>query len=120
MTDNITKLPRRKKGEPEGPISVVHGYGGCQHVHVEVCEKEAEVTCRDCKVKLNPIWVLMRIATDDRVLVDRWAGMKAEIRLMGNRTRVKCRHCEKFTPVTSNAPMSEVLQLVDKIKKEEM
>lgn len=119
MTDNITRLPRRKKGEPMGPVDVVLNYGGCQHAHVQVCEKEAEVTCGDCGKKLNPIWVLMRIATDDRVLTDRWARMRADIRLMGERTRVKCRHCKQFTPVYSRATVNEVCQLAERIKRDE-
>jgi ribosomal protein S27E len=120
MTDNVTHLPRRKRGEPTGPLEVVQKYGDCRHMNIDVCEKEAEVTCRDCKTKLNPIWVLMRIAQDDRILVDRWAGMKAEMRLMGERTRTKCRHCQKFTPIPSHATSAEVFELTQKIKREEM
>lgn len=120
MTENVTPFPRRKKGAPRGPLEVVHQYGGCQHAHMELCEKKAEVTCGDCGEKLNPIWVLMRIATDDRMLTDRWAGMKAELRLMGERTRVKCRHCQRFTPVGSRATTNEVQQLAERIKREEM
>lgn len=118
MNDNIVNLPRRKKGEPTGPVEVVYDYGKCQHAHVEVCEKKAECICRDCGEKLNPIWVLMRIATDDRIFVDRWAGMKAEMQLMQGRMRVKCRHCGKFTPVESRATSAEVMQLAQKFKHE--
>lgn len=120
MTDNVTPLPRKKKRDPKGPVEIVHDYGGCRHAHVEVCEKSAEVTCRDCKEKLNPIWVLMRIATDDRMLVDRWAGMRAELQLMRTRTRVKCRHCHQFTPVSSTATSAQVMELAEKIKREEL
>lgn len=120
MTDNVTTLPRKAKKGPKGPIEVVHNHGGCRHEHVLVCEKAAEVTCADCKEKLNPIWVLMRIATDDRVLVDRWASLKAELRLMRERTRVKCRHCDKFTQIASGASQFKVLELAQQIKLEEL
>ena len=120
MTDNITNLPRRKKGAPKGPLEVVHGYGGCQHTHIEVSEKEAEVTCRDCKVKLNPIWVLMRIATDDLMLTDRWVSMKAEISLMRERKRVKCKHCNQFTPIPSHVSTNEIRNIADKIRREDL
>lgn len=119
MTDNVTLLPRKAKRRSKAPLEVVHNYGGCRHEHVEVSEKAAEVTCATCKEKLNPIWVLMRIATDDRVLVDRWAEMKAELRLMRDRKRVKCQHCDKFTPVPSRAGVLQVMELAQKIKSEE-
>lgn len=114
----IVQLPVRKKGVPEGPLTVVHGYGGCQHRHFEVNERKAEVTCADCGEKLNPIWVLMLLATEDRVLRDRWAGMRAEVQLLGKRLRTKCRHCGQMTPVHCKATQEEVRQLAERIKDE--
>lgn len=119
-TDNIVQLPKRRKEEAEGPLTVVHGYGGCQHRHTEIDEKKAEVTCRDCCEKVNPIWLLMMLATEDRVLRDRWAGMKAELRLMGDRVRTKCQHCGQMTRVKPRATTSELQAVAEQIKREEM
>ena len=123
MTDNILQLPKvkRRATESKGPLEIVYSdIQGCRHRHIEVCDRLAEVTCADCKVKLNPIWVLMNFAIEDRMLVDRWATMKAEIQLMEGRTRVKCRHCDKFTPVHARATATEVMQLAADIKKSEL
>ncbi|MCC8495780.1 hypothetical protein [Xanthomonas hortorum] len=118
-TDNIVQLPKRTKGNVTGPLTVVHNYGGCRHAHTEVDEKKAEVTCRDCGEKINPIWLLMQLATEDRMLRDRWASMKAELRLMGERVRTKCQHCGQLTRVSIRANASELQKLAGEIKREE-
>ncbi|MGQ4661323.1 hypothetical protein [Lysobacter sp. F6437] len=115
----IVSLPRKAKPAAEAALTVVHNYGKCQHRHVEVDEKLAEVTCTDCKAKLNPVHVLAMLSREDDRLRDRWAGMRAEIRLLGERTRVKCDHCRKFTRVRINASYAEVRELTDRIKAEE-
>lgn len=117
--ENVTRLPRKPKPAAESQLTVVHGFGGCQHQHVEVDERLAEVLCVDCKVKLNPIWVLTMLSREDDRLRDRWAGMRAEIRLLGERMRTKCRHCDKFTPVTVRANTQEIYELTQRIKREE-
>ncbi|APP85429.1 hypothetical protein CFBP498_38110 [Xanthomonas hortorum pv. vitians] len=118
-TDNIVQLPKRTKGDVTGPLTVVHNYGGCRHAHTEVDEKKAEVTCRDCGEKINPIWLLMQLATEDRMLRDRWASMKAELSLMGERVKTKCQHCGQMTRIRSNASSTEISRVADQIKREE-
>lgn len=118
IDEKVVSLPVKPKKRSRAPLTIAYGYGGCQHPRVEVCEKNAEVTCQDCGAKLNPIWVLMRIAQDDRILVDRWASMKAEIATMGKRTRTKCRHCGQFTPVHSNANAYEIGEKAGRLREE--
>ena len=119
IDDTVVRLPTRTKPTDDSPLKVVHKLGKCRHMRAEVDERLAEVTCRDCGEKLNPIWVLMQLATEDRILHDRWAAMRAEVRLLGERTRVKCRHCEKFTPVPSQARVTDLQALAEQIKREE-
>lgn len=116
--EKVVSLPVKARKVSKAPLTVTHVFTGCQHPRVEVCERLAEVTCRDCREKLNPIWVLINIARDDRLLVDRWASMKADIQLMGKRTRVKCRHCDKFTPVHSGAGSYQLSDVAAKIRRD--
>lgn len=114
---NVTKLPvaNRVKGERAPPLETVYSYK-CQHGNFLVDEKNAEVECGLCHEKLNPIWVLNRIATEDRILRDRWAGMKAELQMMGDRVRTKCDHCGKMTRIRSNVRTMDLQALAEKIK----
>lgn len=98
---NVTQLPRTKQRRTAAPLEVVHSYK-CQHGHFLVDEKKADVECGLCHEKLNPMWVLAQIARDDDRLRHRWATLKADLQLMGERTRTKCKHCGKMTPITSN------------------
>lgn len=117
--DNIVHLPKKPKPAATGPLTVVHSYGKCQHQRVEVDEKLAEVRCTDCNEKLNPVNVLIMLSREDDRLRDRWAVMRAEIRLLGERTRTKCDHCGKFTRVKLRANYQEVREMTEKIKAEE-
>lgn len=117
--DNITPFPVKPKPTAKGVVTVVHDSSRCRHPRFEVDNKLAEVTCGACKEKLNPIWVLIQLAQEDDRLRDQWAEMRAEIRLLGERTRAKCEHCRKMTRVRIRAGYTEVRALVDKIKAEE-
>ncbi|MDC7805546.1 hypothetical protein PQS31_01705 [Luteimonas sp BLCC-B24] len=117
--EKVVQLPKRKKPDADGPLSIVHSYGGCQHAHTEVDEKKSEVTCRDCGEKLNPIWVLVRIANEDRILRDRWAGMRAELKLMSGRVRTKCQHCGEMTRIRSRASSADIRALAEQMKAED-
>lgn len=116
---NVTELPVKKRAplrEPHGPLEVVHSYE-CQHGEFQVDEKAAEVTCGRCKAKLNPIWVLMQIATNDRILRDRWSTMRAEIELMKPKTQTKCKHCQKLTPIPTNVKAWDIQQRAADIRR---
>lgn len=116
--DNVTHLPGRPKPAHDA-LTVVHGFGGCGHRRFTIDERHAEVTCSDCNEKLSPMWVLVQLAQEDNRLRSNWAGMRAEIRLLGERMRVKCRSCGQFTPVNSRAKTEEIRALAEKIKAEE-
>lgn len=121
MTDenNIHTLPVKKKTVADAPLTVVQGFGGCQHFRTVVDEKKAEVVCADCGEKLNPIWVLSRLANEDRILRDRWATMKADLHYMAQRRRYKCRGCGQMNNVESSASSQQVFELAEKIKRGE-
>lgn len=121
MSQDDTKiafLPSRPKPQSDS-LKIVAPYGGCQHRKFQVDERLQEVECSDCKAKLSPMWVLTQLAREDERLRNDWVRMRAHVQLMGERTRTKCRHCQKMTPVHSNASEYQVMQLADKIRRED-
>lgn len=90
--------------EPTNVISLTearsrYALGRCQHKRVTVDEVLAEVECRDCGTKLNPIVVLVRMAHEESVLgvrIDAMKKLKAEL---DEKLRTKCKHCGQMTPV---------------------
>ena len=40
-------------------------YHGCKHIHMTISEGEAGIKCNECGETLDPIWVLMRYATEE-------------------------------------------------------
>ena len=112
--DNIVQLPQSKRPQSDAPLEVVRSTK-CQHGQFLVDEKLAEIECGLCHEKLNPMWVLVRLANDEWRLRDRWALLKADLRLMGERTRCKCKHCGQMTPINSNVSAFERDTLARKI-----
>lgn len=121
MTDDpkIHHLPRPAKRTEDSPITIVESYGGCQHLHTVVDEKLALVRCHDCGEKLNPIWVLARLAQEDRMLRDRWATMRADLHFMREKRRFKCCGCGRMNNVKSSATRQQVFELAEKMKRGE-
>lgn len=116
---NVTVLPVKKREPLENVLSVVHPYK-CRHPHFEVDEKLAEVTCRACGEKMNPMWVLIQIAYNERVLADRLLSLRTECRLLEGRVRTKCEHCKKMTRIHSNVTSAEAQRVAEQIKKEDV
>ena len=116
---NVTVLPVKKREVGENVLSVVHPYK-CRHPHFEVDEKLAEVTCRACGEKMNPMWVLIQIAYNERMLADRLLSLRTECRLLEGRVRTKCEHCKKMTRIHSNVTSAEAQKVAEQIKKEDV
>lgn len=86
----------------------------CQHMKIEIDSKEAEVTCRDCNTKINPIvWMLNNAkffheqfkrlqATEQSVLEnckEAKEKLKADHEELKARSRTRCQHCRKMTAI---------------------
>lgn len=73
--------------------------GKCRHIHLAVDEDLAEVECKDCGAKLNPISVLVRLAREESRFEQRRLAMVAEREKLEVKSRTKCQHCGKMTHV---------------------
>ena len=103
---NVAQLPVKfKKPAPEDR-TVLHlhevGRSGCMHLFVSylVDESAAEVECSKCGAKLNPMWVLSRLATEDRRMREAASRYQDELKRLKERSRTKCMHCRKMTLIS--------------------
>lgn len=129
MTDEtptvVLDFPVKPRPKPLGdpPLSVVPKYSGCQHKRVKIDVKLSEVTCRDCKERLNPIYVLEMLSHEDSVLRQRWMRMRAELEVlkatMEARTRCKCDYCGRMTKVNYRLPEMAVYNIQQKLERED-
>lgn len=71
----------------------------CRHMHVEVDEQLEQVTCQDCKERLNAIAILIRYAKEESRLTRHIFENKALLSKIDQRTRCKCMHCGEMTRI---------------------
>ena len=91
--DEVSMLPIA------GPHPAFAPDGGCRHLNISVHEDRVEVVCRDCGEKLNPIWVLTRMAKEEtkwRLRRSEFMAARAEL---AKRQRCKCQHCGNMTQI---------------------
>ncbi len=116
--DNVKKLLVRFKTPPDGTkmLKVVHygEDGKCDHiwsrrndglmrdVQYIIREAETEVECGECGTKLDPMWVLKRLANEET----QWGRTREhyieEMKRLRERSRTKCQHCGKMTRISNN------------------
>lgn len=76
-------------------------FNKCKHIQVLVDEQLGHVECEKCGEKLNPIWVLTRLAREET----RWAYERKQLEetteKYNAKSRCKCEHCGKMTKVPS-------------------
>lgn len=106
-SDNVVKLPINKKAAPneeQGLQLVSPWLGKCKHLDVAVIVDESlsTVECGACHEKLNPIWVLAEFAKKETRWHRSWESMRAERERYEQRSRTKCTHCGKMTPISRN------------------
>lgn len=104
--EKVSKLPVRfKKPLPEErTLLMLHEVPkvGCQHLFVQyiVDQALAEVECGACGAKLNPMWVLVRLACQDRRYEEGQKRYQEEMKRLSERERTKCGHCGKMTHIS--------------------
>lgn len=103
---NVTKLPIRFKNPLPEDRSIMlaweAGKHGCDHRRGQylVAEGEAEVECGKCGAKLDPIWVLRNLATEDRRYAESQTRYRDEQKRLAERSRTKCEHCKQMTRIS--------------------
>jgi hypothetical protein len=114
MSDDVTKLPVKFKHPPSGErtLEVVDRFGsGCNHsftivegevrqITYLIDEAAAEVECSVCKAKLNPMWVLARLAHNETKYHETARRYHDEMKRLAERSRTRCDHCGKMTRIS--------------------
>jgi len=72
---------------------------GCPHRNIIISEEYGDVKCGDCGERLNPIWVLTRMANEETKWERQYKHYKKWKQIYDKRTRTKCVHCGEMTPV---------------------
>lgn len=100
--DNVTHLPIKPKIDSGRVLEVVreYQYGKCRHVRFEVDKALAQVTCRDCKERLDPIFALLQLADQETKFHNLHERYQDEMTRLGNRQKTKCQHCQKMTRIS--------------------
>lgn len=72
----------------------------CVHRAFVIDHEKSEVECKDCKAKLNPMWVLQKLAARDHRFQEAHVRYNEEMKRLDERTRTKCQHCGKLTRIS--------------------
>lgn len=99
----ITPLPVKRKAtaEDRGLVLVPPYPSKCHHEGpFLVDERAAEVECGRCGEKLNPMWVLNRLAREETHWHRQREAYHERLKQLEKRTRTKCYHCGQMTPIS--------------------
>lgn len=89
-----------KKPEPGDKLLLVE-YQQCGHWGPFVIDtKAAEVTCKQCGEKLNPMYVLGVLAMRETQWHRTRAAYQDEMKRLNERSSTKCQHCHKMTRIS--------------------
>lgn len=114
--DNVTKLPINFKAPPtdDGPmLKVVDRFdrSSCNHnwqyingrqVNAQylIREGETEVECSLCETRLDPMFVLRKLAYEETQWERTRKAHHEEMARLKERRRTKCEHCDKMTRIS--------------------
>ena len=98
---DIKKLPVafKRPVDTERSLTPVH-FTGCSHGLYEVDLKAAEVSCRKCGLKMNPMSVLWDLAVEESHYAQARVAYQQEMARLAERSKTKCQHCGKLTRIS--------------------
>ena len=102
--DNVRKLPVRFKAAIPDDRMLLQPYEvgkqACFHGAFVVDPEKSEVECGRCHEKLNPMYVLQRLATEETTWHRAHARYHDEMKRLSERERTKCQYCGKMTRIS--------------------
>lgn len=115
IDDKITPLPIKFKAPPseDGPMLEIvhHQKDACNHsftiingkiVNAKflIREGETEVECGLCHTKLDPMFVLRKLAIEETNWHRTRKAYQAEMARLNERKATKCEHCDRMTRIS--------------------
>ena len=108
LPENVKRLPIRFKEQVPIERSLVfpHEVKGaerkCSHFNASfvVDETREGVECSQCGERLNPMWVLKQLASNDHRYHEARRIHREEQQRLSERKRTKCEHCGQMTRIS--------------------
>lgn len=111
--EKVTDLGIRFKAPPsnDGPtLRVIHAGSACNHsfeirngrivhAHFNIRHGETEVECGLCGTRLDPMFVLVRMANEESQWSRTRQNYQDEMKRLNERLRTKCQHCDRMTRI---------------------
>ncbi len=116
--DNVKPIPVKFKKPPDNDdppmLTVVSRWGGaqdCDHrsyyaegrmipITYAIREGETEIECGHCHTRLDPMFVLRRLAGEETSWKRHRQVYIDEMKRLNERRRTKCYHCGKMTEIS--------------------
>jgi hypothetical protein len=104
---------KKPPGEDEPQLKVIHGYdkSTCNHLwRIEgsttrqaqylIRDGEMEVECGLCGTRLDPMFVLQKLAREESQWQRHRQQHLDEMKRFNERSRTKCEHCDRMTRIS--------------------
>lgn len=99
MKDNVIDIPVKFKLRDDSKFLIVKR-DRCLHANFLVDDKKQEVECGQCGEKLNPMYVLHRLAIEENKWHKHHDRYKEEMQRLEERSKTKCQHCKQMTRIS--------------------
>lgn len=100
---NVAAFPVKPKPrlEDDQERFLVVKHTGCTHRGTFIFdEKEACVTCKLCGEKLNPMYVIKMLCSQETRWHEAQARYQEEMKRLSERSRTTCQHCGRMTKIS--------------------
>ena|SRR5271166_6226952 len=102
--NNIKQLPVKfKRPIPDRTFLRPYEVGKidkCWHRQFIIDPAKAEVECAECGERLDPMWVLTQLASQDHTFNATSRRYHDEMKRLDDRSRTKCYNCGAMTPIS--------------------
>ncbi len=97
---SVTALPvKPRNNTTERVLTEVHSYE-CMHRSFIIDAKLAQVTCADCKERMDPMFALTQLVRQETKYHELHARYQDEMTRLGERSKTKCQHCKQMTSIS--------------------
>jgi hypothetical protein len=83
----------------ERVLTEVHSYQ-CAHRRFTIVAKLAQVTCSDCKERMDPMYALIQLVRQETSYHELHARYQDEMQRLAERSKTKCQHCGQITKIS--------------------
>lgn len=97
---NVSVFPIKTLDKTVPRYLIPQRTSNCAHGPFLIDQEKAEVECQRCGEKINPMFALWRLATQERNWIESRERMIEEQKRLDDRLRTKCQHCKQITRIS--------------------